>query len=345
MKQIEITRPDDWHLHLREGKIMNYVVGMTAQQMGRAIIMPNLSTPVRTVKQALNYRAAIMGSVQSHFNFNPLMTLYLTDNTSKQTIIDAINEKHVYAAKLYPAGVTTNSDSGVTSLKNVYPIIEQMQKGGLPLLIHGEVTQPEVDVFDREMVFIEKVLDPLVKNFPELKIVLEHITTKDAVDFVSQSKENVAATITAHHLLSNRNHMFIGGIRPHYYCLPVLKRREPHQEALIKAATSGSPKFFLGTDSAPHDKTQKESACGCAGIFSANAAIELYAEAFDRAGKIDKLEGFASYFGADFYGLARNMDLIMLEKSSWTVPDSYDFFSLRVVPFFAGEQLSWRVLY
>ena len=345
MKQIEITRPDDWHLHLREGKIMNYVVGMTAQQMGRAIIMPNLSTPVRTVKQALNYRAAIMGSVQSHFNFNPLMTLYLTDNTSKQTIIDAINEKHVYAAKLYPAGVTTNSDSGVTSLKHVYPIIEQMQKGGLPLLIHGEVTQPEVDVFDREMVFIEKVLDPLVKNFPELKIVLEHITTKDAVDFVSQSKENVAATITAHHLLSNRNHMFIGGIRPHSYCLPVLKRREPHQEALIKAATSGSPKFFLGTDSAPHDKTQKESACGCAGIFSANAAIELYAEAFDRAGKIDKLEGFASYFGADFYGLARNMDLIMLEKSSWTVPDSYDFSSLKVVPFFAGEQLSWRVLY
>ena len=345
MKQIEITRPDDWHLHLREGKIMNYVVGMTAQQMGRAIIMPNLSTPVRTVKQALNYRAAIMGSVQSHFNFNPLMTLYLTDNTSKQTIIDAINEKHVYAAKLYPAGVTTNSDSGVTSLKNVYPIIEQMQKGGLPLLIHGEVTQPEVDVFDREMVFIEKVLDPLVKNFPELKIVLEHITTKDAVDFVSQSKENVAATITAHHLLSNRNHMFIGGIRPHYYCLPVLKRREPHQEALIKAATSGSPKFFLGTDSAPHDKAQKESTCGCAGIFTANAAIELYAEAFDRAGKIDKLEGFAYYFGADFYGLARNMDVIMLEKSSWIVPDSYDFFSLKVVPFFSGEQLSWRVLY
>ena len=345
MKQIQITRPDDWHLHLREGKTMSSVVGMTAQQMGRAIIMPNLSIPVRTVKQALKYRAEIMGSVQSHFNFSPLMTLYLTDNTTKQNIIDASNEKHVYASKLYPAGTTTNSENGVTSLKNVYPIIEQMQEEGLPLLIHGEVTEPEVDIFDREKVFIETALDPLVKNFPELKIVLEHITTKEAVDFVSQSKENVAATITAHHLLANRNNMFVGGIKPHYYCLPVLKRRVPHQEALIKAATSGSPKFFLGTDSAPHDKAQKESSCGCAGIFSANAAIELYAEAFDRAGKIDKLEGFASYFGADFYGLARNMDLIMLEKNSWTVPISYNFSGLKVVPFFAGEQLSWRVLY
>ena len=345
MKQIEIIRPDDWHLHLREGKIMSSVVGMTAQQMGRAIVMPNLSTPIKTVIQALNYRAEIMGSVQSHFNFSPLMTLYLTDNTTKQTIIDASNEKHVYAAKLYPAGATTNSDNGVTSLKNIYPIIEQMQKEDLPLLVHGEVTQSEVDIFDREKVFIETALEQLVKNFPKLKIVLEHITTKDAVDFISQSKENVAATITAHHLLSNRNHMFLGGIKPHFYCLPVLKRKVPHQEALIKAATSGSPKFFLGTDSAPHDKTQKESACGCAGIFSANAAIELYAEAFDRIGKIDKLEGFASYFGADFYGLERNTDVIMLEKNPWTVPDNYDFSSSKVTPFFAGERLSWRVVY
>ena len=345
MKQIEITRPDDWHLHLREGKTMSSVVGMTAQQMGRAIVMPNLSTPVRTVKQALSYRTEIIDSLKSHSNFSPLMTLYLTDNTPQKTIIDASNEKHVYAAKLYPAGATTNSDNGVTSLKNIYPIIEQMQKVGLPLLIHGEVTQPEVDIFDRERVFIETTLEPLVKNFPKLKIVLEHITTKDAVDFVSQSKENVAATITAHHLLSNRNHMFLGGIKPHYYCLPVLKRKVPHQEALIKAATSGNPKFFLGTDSAPHDKVQKESACGCAGIFSANAAIELYAEAFDRAGKIDKLEGFASYFGADFYGLQRNTDVIMLEKNPWTVPESYGFSGSKVVPFFAGEILSWRVLY
>jgi len=323
---------------------MSSVVGMTARQMGRAIVMPNLSPPIRTVQEALDYRKEIVSSLSKESNFNPLMTLYLTDNTTKQNIIDASNEEHVYAVKLYPAGATTNSESGVTSMLSAYPVIEQMQKKGVPLLVHGEVTHAEIDVFDREKVFIEKVLSPLLENFPELKVVLEHITTKEAVDFVSDSKENVAATITAHHLLANRNHMLVGGIRPHYYCLPVLKRQSPHQEALIAAATSGSAKFFLGTDSAPHEKHQKESACGCAGVFSAHAAIELYAEAFDRENKIERLEGFASHYGADFYGLQRNSDTIMLEKKSWTVPASFEFVDSEVVPFFAGESLSWRLL-
>jgi len=323
---------------------MSSVVGMTARQMGRAIVMPNLSPPIRTVQEALDYRKEIVSSLSKESNFNPLMTLYLTDNTTKQNIIDASNEEHVYAVKLYPAGATTNSESGVTSMLSAYPVIEQMQKKGVPLLVHGEVTHAEIDVFDREKVFIEKVLSPLLENFPELKVVLEHITTKEAVDFVSDSKENVAATITAHHLLANRNHMLVGGIRPHYYCLPVLKRQSPHQEALIAAATSGSAKFFLGTDSAPHEKHQKESACGCAGVFSAHAAIELYAEAFDRENKIERLEGFASHYGADFYGLQRNSDTIMLEKKSWTVPASFEFADSEVVPFFAGESLSWRLL-
>jgi len=323
---------------------MSSVVGMTARQMGRAIVMPNLSPPIRTVQEALDYRKEIVSSLSKESNFNPLMTLYLTDNTTKQNIIDASNEEHVYAVKLYPAGATTNSESGVTSMLSAYPVIEQMQKEGVPLLVHGEVTHAEIDVFDREKVFIEKVLSPLLENFPELKVVLEHITTKEAVDFVSDSKENVAATITAHHLLANRNHMLVGGIRPHYYCLPVLKRQSPHQEALIAAATSGSAKFFLGTDSAPHEKHQKESACGCAGVFSAHAAIELYAEAFDRENKIERLEGFASHYGADFYGLQRNSDTIMLEKKSWTVPASFEFVDSEVVPFFAGESLSWRLL-
>ena len=344
MSQLRLTRPDDWHLHLRQGDVMSSVVGMTARQMGRAIVMPNLSPPIRTVQEALDYRKEIVSSLSKESNFNPLMTLYLTDNTTKQNIIDASNEEHVYAVKLYPAGATTNSESGVTSMLSAYPVIEQMQKEGVPLLVHGEVTHAEIDVFDREKVFIEKVLSPLLENFPELKVVLEHITTKEAVDFVSDSKENVAATITAHHLLANRNHMLVGGIRPHYYCLPVLKRQSPHQEALIAAATSGSAKFFLGTDSAPHEKHQKESACGCAGVFSAHAAIELYAEAFDRENKIERLEGFASHYGADFYGLQRNSDTIMLEKKSWTVPASFEFADSEVVPFFAGESLSWRLL-
>ncbi len=344
MTKIALAKPDDWHLHLRDGGVMSSVVEMTARQMGRAIVMPNLSPPIRTVDEAIAYRKEILRALSENYSFNPLMTLYLTDSTTQKNIIDASNEEHVCAVKLYPAGATTNSDSGVTSLAKAYPAIEQMQKEGLPLLVHGEVVQSDVDIFDREKVFIETVLNPLVENFPELKIVLEHISTKEAVDFVFQSKENVAATITPHHLLANRNHLLVGGIRPHYYCLPVLKKRSPHQEALVAAATSGSPKFFLGTDSAPHDKKQKESACGCAGVFSANAAIELYAEVFDRENKIASLEGFASHFGPDFYGLPRNTDTIVLEKNAWKVPSSYSFSDFEVIPFFSGEELSWRLL-
>ena len=344
MTQLKLARPDDWHLHLRQGEVMRSVVGMTAKQMGRAIIMPNLSPPVRNAQEALSYRNEIVCSLPKGTSFNPLMTLYLTDKTTKQNIIEAGNNEHVYAVKLYPAGATTNSESGVTSVLGVYPVIEQMQKEGVPLLVHGEVTHADIDVFDREKVFIETVLAPLLKNFPELKVVLEHITTKEAVDFVSGSSDNVAATITAHHLLANRNHMLVGGIKPHYYCLPVLKRKSPHQEALIAAATSGSAKFFLGTDSAPHDKYQKESACGCAGVFSAHAAIELYAEVFDRANKIEMLEGFASHHGPDFYGLKRNTESITLEKNSWVVPESYKLANSEIVPFFGGRSLSWRLL-
>lgn len=344
MTQLKLARPDDWHLHLRQGEVMSSVVGMTAKQMGRAIVMPNLSPPVRNAQEALRYRKEIVCSLPKGTSFNPLMTLYLTDKTTKQNIIEAGNNEHVYAVKLYPAGATTNSESGVTSVLGVYPVIEQMQKEGVPLLVHGEVTHADIDVFDREKVFIETVLAPLLKNFPELKVVLEHITTKEAVDFVSGSSDNVAATITAHHLLANRNHMLVGGIKPHYYCLPVLKRKSPHQEALIAAATSGSAKFFLGTDSAPHDKYQKESACGCAGVFSAHAAIELYAEVFDRANKIEMLEGFASHHGPDFYGLKRNTESITLEKNSWIVPESYKLANSEIVPFFGGRSLSWRLL-
>ena len=344
MRQIKLTKPDDWHLHLRQGEAMSSVVDMSAKQMGRAIVMPNLSPPVKTVNQALDYRREIIAARSQSSTFDPLMTLYLTDTTSKQEIIDASNEEHVYAVKLYPAGATTNSESGVTSLPKTYPVLEQMQKEGVPLLIHGEVTHSDIDIFDREAVFIDTILEPLVSMFPELKIVLEHITTKDSVEFVSESKSTIGATITAHHLLANRNHMLVGGIKPHYYCLPVLKRKAPHQDALITAATSGSPKFFLGTDSAPHYQNEKESACGCAGIFSAHAAIELYAEAFEKVNKLDMLEGFASHFGADFYGLKRNTEVITLEKRPWIVPKSYSFSDSKVIPFFAEEQLSWRLM-
>ena len=344
MKQLKLTKPDDWHLHLRQGKAMSSVVGMTARQMGRAIVMPNLSPPVKTVKQALDYRREIVSALPQSSDFNPLMTLYLTDNTTRQDIINASIEEHVYAVKLYPAGATTNSESGVTNLSNVYSALEQMQKEGVPLLVHGEVTQDDIDIFDREAIFIETVLMPLLAKFPELKVVLEHITTKDSVDFVSSSQSTIGATITAHHQLANRNHMLVGGIKPHYYCLPVLKRKAPHQDALIAAATSGSPKFFLGTDSAPHYQNEKESACGCAGIFSAHAAIELYADAFEKANKLDMLEGFASKYGADFYGLKRNTETITLEKRPWTVPKSYSFSDSKVIPFFAEEQLSWRLV-
>ena len=322
---------------------MSSVVEMTAKQMARAIIMPNLSPPIRTSNQALAYRREIMQALPNDTNFNPLMTLYLTDSTSQQDIVNASNEDHVYAVKLYPSGATTNSDSGVTTLSKTYPALEQMQKEGIPLLIHGEVTDVEIDIFDREKVFLDTVLEPLVKKFPELKVVLEHITTKESVDFVNQGSTNIAATITPHHLLSNRNHMLVGGIKPHFYCLPVLKRRAPHQEALIAAATSGNSKFFLGTDSAPHDKNQKESACGCAGVFSAHAAIEFYAEAFDKANKINALEGFASHFGPDFYRLPRNSEKITLEKTLWEVPESYSFSSSTLPPFYAGKGLSWKL--
>jgi len=345
MQKITLTKPDDWHLHLRQGEAMSSVVGMTSRQMGRAIVMPNLSPPVKTAEQALAYRREIVAALSKGSKFKPLMTLYLTDNTTKKDIVEASNAKHVYAVKLYPAGATTNSDSGVTKLQKTYSALEQMQKEGIPLLVHGEVTHSDIDIFDREAVFIESVLHPLTIKFPELKIVLEHITTKDSVDFVAESQPNIGATITAHHLLANRNHMLVGGIKPHYYCLPVLKRKSPHQESLIAAATSGNPKFFLGTDSAPHDRNEKESACGCAGVFSAHAAIELYAEAFEKANRLEKLEGFASHFGADFYGLERNADTITLEKASWTVPKSYEFSDSSVVPFYAERDLSWRVAY
>ena len=344
MEEITITKPDDWHLHLRGGDAMRSVLGMSALQMGRAVIMPNLSPPITNTQQAIKYYNEIINALPKGSKFNPLMVLYLTDKTTKNEIIDASNASEVHAVKLYPAGATTNSDSGVTSIKNTYPALEQMQKEGVPLLIHGEVTDAYVDVFDREKVFIDRTLTKLVKNFPSLKIVLEHITTKDAVDFINECEINIAATITPHHLLANRNHMLVGGIKPHYYCLPVMKRQSPHQESLIAAAVSGSPKFFLGTDSAPHEKHQKESSCGCAGIFSAHAAIELYAEAFDRAGKIENLEGFASFFGADFYGLPRNQEKITLAKDTWRIPDSFNFSGSHVVPFFAGEDLSWKLL-
>ena len=344
MEKVTFTKPDDWHLHLRGGAAMKSVVGMSALQMGRGVIMPNLSPPITTVSKALAYRSEIMKSLPTETLFNPLMVLYLTDNTTKNQITEVRRSQDVYAVKLYPAGATTNSDSGVTKILSTYPALEQMQIDGIPLLIHGEVTDNNIDIFDREKVFIDRTLTNLVKDFPDLKIVFEHITTKDAVDFINACETNIAATITPHHLLANRNNMLVGGIKPHFYCLPVLKRQDPHQESLIVAATSGSKKFFLGTDSAPHEKHQKESACGCAGVFSAHAAIELYAEAFDMAGKIEKLEGFASFFGADFYGLPRNQEKITLEKSAWKVPKSFDFSGSHVVPFFAGEELSWRLL-
>jgi len=344
MEKVILTRPDDWHLHLREGSAMSSVVGMSALQMGRAVIMPNLSPPITSSKQAKKYHNEILQALPLGSKFRPLMVLYLTDKTSKSEIIDASNTSEVYAVKFYPAGATTNSESGVTNLKNTYPALEQMQKEGMPLLIHGEVTDNDIDIFDREKVFIDRTLTRIVKDFPDLKIVLEHITTKEAVDFISESEINIAATITPHHLLINRNNLLVGGIKPHFYCLPVLKRHSPHQESLIAAATSGSTKFFLGTDSAPHEKHQKESSCGCAGVFSAHAAIELYAEAFDKAGKIEKLEGFASFFGADFYGLPRNQEKITLVKDTWRIPENYNFSGSNVVPFFAGNDLSWKLL-
>jgi len=341
MNSITITRPDDWHLHVRDNEFLNDVVPHTASMFARAIIMPNLKPPVTTVEQAHSYRERILAACPTGSSFAPLMTLYLTNNTTAEEIINAVNSEYVHAVKYYPAGATTNSDAGVTDIKNAYNTIAKMEELGLPLLIHGEVTDQTVDVFDREQVFIDTVLVPLLKDFPHLKVVLEHITTKHAAAFVNQANDNIAATITPHHLLYNRNVMFKGGMNPHYYCLPILKR-ESHREALIAAATSGSHKFFLGTDSAPHAQDNKETSCGCAGIYSAHAAIELYAEAFEQAGALDKLEGFASFFGADFYGLQRNSDTITLEKTDWQVPDSYSFAQQKLIPMRAGELIHWK---
>ena len=343
MQTLTITRPDDWHLHLRDGAALAAVLPDTARRFGRAIVMPNLKPPVTTVEQAAAYRGRILHGVPRGLTFVPLMTLYLTDNTPPAEIAKAKASGFVHGVKLYPAGATTNSDAGVTDLARCRAALAQMEALGLPLLVHGEVTDPAVDVFDREAVFIERVLGPTLKDFPALRIVLEHVTTKDGVDFVQGSGANVAATITAHHLLLNRNAIFQGGIRPHHYCLPVLKR-ERHRQALVAAATSGNPKFFLGTDSAPHGRSVKEAACGCAGCYTAHAGIELYAEAFEAAGALDRLEGFASHFGADFYGLPRNADRITLVKEDWTAPASLPYLDGDVlVPLRAGDTIAWRL--
>jgi dihydroorotase len=342
MDRISITRPDDWHLHLRDGAAMASVLADSARQFARAIVMPNLKPPVTTTQQALHYRDRILAELPEGAAFEPLMTLYLTDNTPPEEIGRAKLSGRVHGVKLYPAGATTHSDAGVTRISRCFLALEKMEQLGLPLLIHGESTDPAVDVFDREKAFIDEVLGPIVERFSGLKIVLEHITTRDAVHYVEVTGPNVAATITAHHLLLNRNALFLGGIRPHNYCLPVLKREE-HREALVEAATSGNPKFFLGTDSAPHPRKEKETACGCAGIYTAHAAIELYAAAFEEAGALDRLEGFASHFGADFYGLPRNQDMLTLVREEWTVPKTLRFGKEELVPLRAGETVPWKL--
>ncbi len=343
MNSLTITRPDDWHLHLRDGDAMKAVLPHTAKQFARAIVMPNLKPPIRTVAEAAAYRDRILDALPIGANFEPLMTLYLTDNTSPEEIVRAAQSGFVKAVKYYPAGATTNSDMGVTDLKKCDAVFAAMQDAGLPLLLHGEVTGDEVDVFDREKIFIERHLIPLVARFPKLRIVLEHITTANAVEFVLAAGENIAATLTPQHLLFSRNAIFKGGLRPHFYCLPILKR-EDHRLALLQAATSGNPKFFLGTDSAPHTKNAKESCCGAAGCYSALHAMELYATAFENANALDKLEAFASFHGADFYRLPRNTAKITLKKESWTVPDEIPFIESGLVPLGAGEPLSWRMV-
>jgi dihydroorotase len=341
MQRLTLTRPDDWHLHLRDGVYLHTTVAHTARQFGRAIVMPNLKPPVTTTARAEAYRTRIVAAIPKDMHFEPLMTLYLTDNTPAVEIHRAKQSGVIHGIKLYPAGATTNSDAGVTRLEQTYPALEAMQEVGLPLLVHGEVTAEEVDIFDRERVFIERQLAPLVERFPALRIVFEHITTCDAVDYVTAAPNHIAATITAHHLLMNRNHLLAGGIRPHHYCLPVLKR-ERDRAALLKTAVSGNPKFFLGTDSAPHSRTAKESACGCAGIYTAHAALELYAEAFATAGALDKLEGFASFYGADFYGLPRNTGTITLIKQEQDIPASFPFGEVALIPLRAGGTVGWR---
>ncbi|NTV10427.1 MAG: dihydroorotase [Zoogloea sp.] len=343
MQTITLTRPDDWHLHVRDGAALAAVVPDTARRFGRALIRPNLKPPVTTLEQAAAYRERILAAVPAGIKFEPLMSLYLTDNTPPAEIERAKASGFVHAVKLYPAGATTNSDAGVTDIEKVYPVLEAMAACGMVLCVHGEVTNADVDIFDRERVFIDRVLAPLAARFPSLRIVFEHITTADAAQFVMQAGDNVAATLTAHHLLLNRNAIFVGGIRPHHYCLPVLKR-ETHRQALVKAATSGSPKFFLGTDSAPHARGAKEAACGCAGCYTAHAAIELYAEAFEAAGALDKLEAFASFHGPDFYRLPRNTDSLTLVRSAWNVPAAQDYLpGDPLVPLRAGEAIGWKL--
>ena len=342
MDRLTLKRPDDWHLHLRDGPAMTSVLADAARQFARAIVMPNLKPPVRTTYEALDYRERILAALPEGARFEPLMTLYLTDDTPPEEIARAKLSGRVHGVKLYPAGATTHSDAGVTRLSRCWRTLEKMEEVGLPLLIHGESTDPAIDVFDREKAFIEEVLGPVVERFTALKVVLEHITTREAAQYVEVTGTNVAATITAHHLLMNRNALFMGGIRPHHYCLPVLKR-EHHREALVEAATSGNPKFFLGTDSAPHARRDKEAACGCAGVYTGHAALELYALAFEEAGALDKLEGFASLFGARFYGLPANQETVTLERKEWTVPQRLDFGGEELVPLRAGEKLPWKL--
>jgi dihydroorotase len=343
MDKLTITQPDDWHLHVRTGSVLNTVIAHTARQFGRAIIMPNLKPPVTKVEQAMSYREEILAALPVGSTFQPLMTLYLTGNTSIEEVKKVAEADHVYAFKLYPAGATTNSDAGVANIEAAYPVFAAMEKLGVPLLIHGEVTHAEHDIFDREKIFIDNHLTQITRQFPALRLVVEHLTTQEAVQFVESANANVAATITPQHLLYNRNAILAGGIRPHFYCLPILKR-EHHRQALVKAATSGNPKFFLGTDSAPHLKTLKENACGCAGCYSAHAAMELYAQAFEQVGALDKLEGFASFFGADFYGLPRSGKTLTLVKKTWIVPEHYGPEDYCITPLKAGEELHWQVL-
>jgi dihydroorotase len=342
--QITITRPDDWHLHLRDGDALAAVLPHSARQFARAIVMPNLRPPVTTVAMAAEYRQRILAALPGGVGFEPLMTLYLTDNTAADEIRRAAESGFVKAVKLYPAGATTNSDAGVTDLARCASVLNEMEKCGMPLLVHGEVTDPAIDLFDREKVFIDTVMQPLLARHPALRVVFEHITTRDAAEFVMDASDNIAATITAHHLLYNRNAIFAGGLRPHYYCLPVLKR-ETHRAALLRVAISGSRKFFLGTDSAPHARMAKETACGCAGCYTAHAALELYAEAFDAAGALDRLEAFASFNGADFYRLPRNAGTITLQKRTWKVPDRFEYADGdALVPLRAGESLDWKLV-
>jgi dihydroorotase len=342
MNRLTIQRPDDWHVHLRDADALQAVARFTAERFGRAIVMPNLKPAITTTVLADAYRQRILAALPSGSRFEPLMTLYLTNDTSAEEIERAKNSGFIHGVKLYPAGATTHSQEGVTDIKHVYGALAHMEKIGMRLLVHGESPGIEVDVFDRETHFIDGVLAPLLERFPALPVVLEHITTQRAVEFVRTARNGLAATITPQHLLHNRNAIFSGGIRPHYYCLPILKR-ERDRQALLAAATSGNPRYFLGTDSAPHERSTKETACGCAGMFTAHAAIELYAEAFEAAGKLDRLQGFASHFGADFYGLPRHADTITLLKEAWTGPRQFEFGSGSLIPYRAGEPIGWRL--